>query len=285
MLTIRGWTVWSLSLMAVIAWVLLSSPFFQECIQQPQDYQPNNSLQGVATNFSIAFGTLGACVGRWIETNNNSINVIATVVIAAFTATLWITTHALWRVRTDAATAAKRTADAAYLDQRPWLTLRIEEITPLMHNSRGFHLAMRYEAENAGRTPAVDIKLSGEIRPLPQGADIAQVMKSVIAQESEPGSRSLGPSEKKRWPKVLRGNQHLFEDAKTEAVDCGALLVICRANYGAVFGGERFDTAKAFRLYKVSKNALAPSRINLGGENIPMGEFKVSLLIDGSIYT
>src|SRR5262249_44264813 len=68
------------------------SPNFEQCITS---YQANNS-SGVAEKslptFRVVFDSYVQCTGTFIDSNANAITAFATIIIAAFTCTLWIAT-------------------------------------------------------------------------------------------------------------------------------------------------------------------------------------------------
>jgi hypothetical protein len=71
-------------------WTL--SPAFQKCIAAEQDSKGGNAPKEEPTGFGVTFGRYVGCTGAFVEDHGNGITALATVVIAAFTGTLWIAT-------------------------------------------------------------------------------------------------------------------------------------------------------------------------------------------------
>jgi hypothetical protein len=70
-----------------------SSPFFQSCINDQQDAKTDAPSQNKPSGYGAVFTSYIACSGRFIEGHGVGITALATIVIAAFTATLWIATR------------------------------------------------------------------------------------------------------------------------------------------------------------------------------------------------
>lgn len=77
----------SITLAFVIAFaVVLTSPTFEQCIQANQSgYSANSYFNGIAHLLGISWW----CLGIFSKENSEAITAIATVVMAAFTGTLW----------------------------------------------------------------------------------------------------------------------------------------------------------------------------------------------------
>jgi hypothetical protein len=71
-----------------------SSPFFQSCINDQQDAKTDTPpSKNEPSGYGTVFTSYIACSGRFIEGHGVGITALATIVIAAFTATLWIATR------------------------------------------------------------------------------------------------------------------------------------------------------------------------------------------------
>jgi hypothetical protein len=70
-----------------------SSPFFQTCISDQQQAETDASSKNKPPGYNTVFTSYIACSGRFIEGHGIGITALATIVIAAFTATLWIATR------------------------------------------------------------------------------------------------------------------------------------------------------------------------------------------------
>jgi hypothetical protein len=80
-------------------------------------------------------------------------------VIAAFTAALFVSTLLLWLATDKAAVAAKRSADAAYLAQRPWVNLRVEINGPLKYSDGQWSVRLKCYVANKGNSPANNVSV------------------------------------------------------------------------------------------------------------------------------
>jgi hypothetical protein len=127
------------------------SPFFQNCIKQHQN----------SASLAAAYVQ---CTGIFINTNGNGITALATVVIAAFTATLWVTSSR----------QAELTKEALIANRRAFITpVNFLQIWELDSASGLYNWRLRPQWRNTGETPTKDMVLhvQCEIRnaQLPQG--------------------------------------------------------------------------------------------------------------------
>lgn len=95
-------------LMVFIACERLFSPSFKECIAKHQTYDESNSAKENPSGFLGAITAYAECSGDFIDKNNGSITALATIIIAAFTATLWRATTAQGILAREAFIADKR---------------------------------------------------------------------------------------------------------------------------------------------------------------------------------
>jgi hypothetical protein len=82
------------------------SPSFQSCVDRKADIRTSSPTKTNPSVFSIESSRYIVCSGRFADSHGHGITALATVVIAAFTGTLWLVTG-------DAARAAKNTAEYA----------------------------------------------------------------------------------------------------------------------------------------------------------------------------
>jgi hypothetical protein len=74
-----------------------SSPFFQGCIIENENSNKQTAAKENPTTFGAIVATYIRCSGRFIDRHDPSITALATIIIAAFTFTLWQSTEKLWR--------------------------------------------------------------------------------------------------------------------------------------------------------------------------------------------
>jgi hypothetical protein len=84
-------------LSAFVAIERASSPFFQSCISENELSGQNASVEKNLTNVGTIISTYIRCSGRFIEGHGVGITALASVIVAAFTGTLWLATDKLWR--------------------------------------------------------------------------------------------------------------------------------------------------------------------------------------------
>jgi hypothetical protein len=158
----------ALFLVALMAAALVlertSSPFFQKCINENED--SNN--QSAAKENPAAFGIVAIyvrCSGRFIDRHDAAITALATIIIAAFTFTLWQSSEKMWKVTRVSAFAAERAADASIRQaiiaeetltkiQRPYVFIYdVIGILPGVTEHMDGHVP--YTVANLGQTPAI----------------------------------------------------------------------------------------------------------------------------------
>ena len=86
----------------------LFSSSFQYCAENHQQTNKNAATEKNNTGVSIAVFTYFVCTGRFVEAHNGAITALATLVIAAFTGTLWIATSKQAEITKEAFVADRR---------------------------------------------------------------------------------------------------------------------------------------------------------------------------------
>jgi hypothetical protein len=125
------------------------SPVFQCCIEQDK----NTDTKAAAEKNPPAFGTTISayfrCSGEFIESHNGGITALATIIIAAFTGTLWFATN-------QQATLTRQSIDLARKEfissQRP--RLRVRNII-VWNSPPSLHPRLRNDFFTAGEIPQV----------------------------------------------------------------------------------------------------------------------------------
>jgi hypothetical protein len=160
------------------------SPVFQVCIEKhkPSDEKgvaEKNKTFGIA----VALDSNVRCTGEFIDANNGAITALATIVIAAFTGTLWIATS----------TQARLTREAFVADKRAFVFAKgivgIYEADPV---SGHFNWRVAPVWENSGDTPTRDLRIytDGWFSNAPIPADFNF---NTITPPVQPANGLLGP--------------------------------------------------------------------------------------------
>jgi hypothetical protein len=84
------------------------SPSFKECIAKHQAYNASDTAKENPSGFLGSISAYVECTGDFVDKNNGSITALATIIIAAFTATLWRATTAQGKLAREAFIADKR---------------------------------------------------------------------------------------------------------------------------------------------------------------------------------
>jgi hypothetical protein len=169
-----------------------SSPFFQGCINQNEDFNIQPTAKENPTTFGVVVAIYIHCSGRFIDRHDASITALATIIIAAFTFTLWQSTEKLWRAgekqlrhaeleaqrarvnrlrdveqlqeqmniarqNADAAGQQARTAEAALTQlERPYLFIfNVSRLKVDTLTEEGIILTVTYSVANYGKIPAI----------------------------------------------------------------------------------------------------------------------------------
>lgn len=228
----RLWVL-ALAAIAMIGWLVSSSPAFQECVHKGKNQYAYRALY---ENHPVAAGLARlhlqtVCVENWTNEYQGAIGALATLMVAIFTLTLSNTTKRLWQSAEDqlaefrrslaiadahathmsksvaesarAADAAERSAIAA--GKSAEVAARSIELIPTYERaylSIGFnpipsHGGLRFQSffTNAGRTPGILRKISFRIQtePLPDIPDYSGLTTEEIRTVVVTGSTAQVP--------------------------------------------------------------------------------------------
>jgi hypothetical protein len=84
------------------------SPSFKQCIASHQGQESGGTSKENPSGFASAVSVHIECTGDFVDKNNGAITALATIIIAAFTATLWRATTAQGKLAREAFIADKR---------------------------------------------------------------------------------------------------------------------------------------------------------------------------------
>lgn len=146
------------------------APSFQQCIaEKPADKEgtpPKEDQPG----FVSVVASYGTCSGRFIEAHGGGITALATIVIAAFTVTLWVATSR----------QASLTREALIVDKRAFVFASVlNPVWEIDAATQKYNWRLRPTWQNSGDTPTKDLRIfvACEIRNsvLPDGFDFRQM--------------------------------------------------------------------------------------------------------------
>jgi hypothetical protein len=158
-----------------------SSPFFQSCINDQQNAKSNSATKEQPASYGTILTSYVNCSGRFIEGHSVGITALATIIIAAFTCTLWIATSQ----------QAQLTREALVADKRAFVfPTGFRQYWELDQTSGHYNWRFRPVWRNNGDTPTKRMRLhvACELRntPLPQNFDFNYVTTNI-------GTGLLGP--------------------------------------------------------------------------------------------
>lgn len=113
------------------------------------------------------------CIFSFVDAHAGTVAAIATIVIAAFTILLALSTHRLWKATRESAHAARKTADALYATERPYIHADVR-LKSVDRKDFGCAIETKFRIWNYGRTPAIrnSIKMLHNFEPkIPEGPD------------------------------------------------------------------------------------------------------------------
>ena len=126
------------------------APSFQGCINEQQNPKPNSSTEEQPSSFRATVAIYADCSGRFIDAHHDGITALATVVIAAFTCTLWLATSR----------QAELTKEALIADKRAFVFAT--GITPMWEldaATNQYDWRIRPNWQNSGDTPTRNLRL------------------------------------------------------------------------------------------------------------------------------
>lgn len=153
-------------LMAIfVAIERVASPSFQRCINEHQEPNAESSVKEYPSRFDIPFifsrtTAYVRCSGRFIEGHGVGITAIATIVIGAFTCTLWLATTQQARLTE----ASIRIAERALTElEAPFVFVQINSPGLTVEGSQTHFGMLQWCVVNYGRTPASILETFHEI--------------------------------------------------------------------------------------------------------------------------
>jgi hypothetical protein len=210
-----GWLV-LLVVIVLMIWLISDTANFQACLGRPENFQHARSFMQQLAHFWVTLLNSVGCIGQFLDGHGGAITAVAAIIVAIFTALLWITSDRLWsealeagRTAKIAADAASKNASAALMAVRPWLTCDVEIAGPLMFNGDGAAVfRFKIIVRNIGKTPAMSVKLFppqlslsspqfvGSIISLQRLADLSRSLPSrgaaVVGPGDTPGANPAG---------------------------------------------------------------------------------------------
>lgn len=109
-----GWTLVVLA-GALLYWLVDSSPSFKNCIRDHKNDSAYHQLHedGAIASRVARLHLQIVCIEDWTEHYQGAIGAVATLMVAAFTFTLWRATKRLWRSAEDQLTEFRRSLNTA----------------------------------------------------------------------------------------------------------------------------------------------------------------------------
>lgn len=171
---------------------------------------------------------------------------------------------------------------AIILDQRPWVSVDVQLVPPLVYDDMGWdagfrwHIGINYTLGNDGKTPAVNAEFFANLIPfmisgwpvqkiengkpegLPErGTDVAAELKKFSANVK--GMRSaLGPMQNNllfRDKKLsgrfnINANPQLFGDAANNPLYSGNLVLLVCVIYSSTLNNAVYETAASYAIFR-----------------------------------
>jgi len=155
-----GWTAFVIAL-ALCLWAVLESSIFQQCVCE-QTYQTSQQQieKGSADLFIAVIASpriTFRCFGHFLDRNESAVTAIATILIAIFTLTLWLSTSRLAELTNDTITLARQEFLASH---RPKIVVR--RVSPMTDNE-GIATGVQYSIHNIGDEVATIVAISEKI--------------------------------------------------------------------------------------------------------------------------
>lgn len=171
---------------------------------------------------------------------------------------------------------------ATILDQRPWVSVDVQLIPPLVYDDKGWdagfrwHVAIDYTLGNGGKTPAVNAEFFANLIPFigggwtaekikngkPEGppepaTDVPAELKKLCASVKYMRS-ALGPMQNNllfRDKKIggrfnLNANPQLFGEAASNPLYSGNLVLLVCTIYGSTLDKAVYETAASYAVFR-----------------------------------
>lgn len=146
------------------------------CVQNGGNKQEskNNINEHASTSYISSVCSIvqtgRAVIGTFIHDNKDEITAFSTFIIACFTLTLWWVTRKMWHVANGQLGEMKESLqlsrDIFIAEQRPWISHDISVNSGFKWDEQGGTITLKFELKNTGRTPALNVCISGHIYPL-----------------------------------------------------------------------------------------------------------------------
>lgn len=165
----------------------LFSPKFQECVTQYNKNENSTSQDKNPTGFRVI--PTVSCLGDFIDKNSGGLTALATMIIAAFTFTLWRATTEQGILTRDAINQARQ---ASQSELRAYLSVTIGGAA---YQERINHkkFAAYPMLKNNGRTPAYNVRHWGNAEIIPDA--LVENFNFQAHSEGELSQSTIGPNE------------------------------------------------------------------------------------------
>jgi hypothetical protein len=166
------------------------SPVFQQCVSQQEQDNSGNAAKDNPSAFGRLASVYVRCSGDFANRNGNGITALATIIIAAFTGTLWIATSRQARLARESLTANRRAFIFPESFRQTW-----DPPDPIT-NQFNWRFSVRWR--NVGTTATRKLRTYSECEVrnslLPQGYNFSYDEKRVVGGLIGPYSEMFGGS-------------------------------------------------------------------------------------------
>ena len=289
MRTLGHWIV-ALAMVAIVAWLVWTSPSYQTCIQ--------GVIPGIAFYDSLL--ETRRCLGDYAHANAGEIIAVLTVILGITIWLLWRATHALVKESRNTGAglvaaiksfaeatqatgeAAKKSANSAeqvlIATQRPWIMLNVELAGSLAFDGSGASIPLKIVTENTGPTPATGVLAHPVIF-----CQEKQPFKAIDVIKRRSGDfNSVG-----RLGHTLSKSEQ-FTETKTaamgleeyEGMSVLSPFILVTVKYRFTFGDEIHMTSKLFSLVRTDPLYQAQSVVMQPGNSLQAD--RLNLVLVGS---
>lgn len=164
----KSFIVWFV-IIVIAGGAVSTSEAFQDCEHTHKNHKAYRALyekRSIGIKAIVRLELHAACTVKAAHENEGPLTLLATILIAGFTGTLWFETNRLYRagekqiaITQISADAARRSADALVSSERPWMIATVERkrLTPAIesaieHGPSNFEVSITFV--NEGRTTA-----------------------------------------------------------------------------------------------------------------------------------
>lgn len=208
------------------------SPTFQKC---KTEYSQNKD-SAAAEKDPTGFGVVGyvECIGEFIDANDGGITALATIIIAAFTFTLWRATTEQGELTRIAISDAK---EASNRELRAYISVVIGTAV-FQERPNGIKFAGHPTIRNNGRTPAYNVRHFGKAEIIPDA--IVDNFRFERPAGNSLSQACIGPSENRILTCIV---PNMVNDSDVESIKRGfdqALWIWGTVIYDDAFGKPRY---------------------------------------------